>query len=530
MKAMRGVQLAAKGVGDAFTGGRDLNSLLHALYSTTVSVEAYFNQPAFQKVLPQELCTWASSLCGEAKEAHERLRKKIEQMEKDGVRGAAESSFHALSSAAGAITGIAMLDVGRHIADELVSMTAALNDILARATRLVTLHNSILLGQIMEKFGDQLADLPVVQLDSRLTKFETDNVRPRLWVKQVEDGSVVAGEKLIVSWETVGNVPVVNVRLKNCMGVETSRGKTVLRITSEQGELNSSPMETTIPLDFMPGKYTLAVSDPANNIRGMTFVSVLRPVSVAEISEPSSGIGRTLSWRIPTWNRGSVHTIRWKMHRGKASLLVVSIAIAQSSDGPWRVLRGASEMKFKVPDNDKPSDRTDQELRSPAVQQVADMSLGGDFAKESAANRNSVHHSDSEDDKDASVVWGPQTSSGEETEWFLEERASSKSSHGKQLVSSFGNTFSGFLSPWHSDSHAHPPPKQHSKPVAEPTDDFLLSDSHCLDCSFDWFVPIELEPGKYFFRIIPVGASATHRWGEREQHVRCKDSGFVHIS
>ncbi|EKX35491.1 hypothetical protein GUITHDRAFT_155464, partial [Guillardia theta CCMP2712] len=61
-----------------------------------------------------------------------------------------------------------MLDVGRHIADELVSMTAALNDILARATRLVTLHNSILLGQIMEKFGDQLADLPVVQLDSRL--------------------------------------------------------------------------------------------------------------------------------------------------------------------------------------------------------------------------------------------------------------------------------------------------------------------------------------------------------------------------
>ena len=37
-------------------------------------------------------------------------------------------------------------------------------------------------------------------------------------------------------------------------------------------------------------------------------------------------------------------------------------------------------------------------------------------------------------DKDASVVWGPQTSSGEETEWFLEERASSKSSHGKQLV------------------------------------------------------------------------------------------------
>ncbi len=31
-----------------------------------------------------------------------------------------------------------------------------------------------------------------------------------------------------------------------------------------------------VPFDFPPGKYTLAVSDPANNIRGMTFISVLR--------------------------------------------------------------------------------------------------------------------------------------------------------------------------------------------------------------------------------------------------------------
>ncbi len=57
---------------------------------------------------------------------------KVERMEKEGVRGAAESSLHALSSAAGAITGIAILDVGRHIADELVQLTAALNDLLAR--------------------------------------------------------------------------------------------------------------------------------------------------------------------------------------------------------------------------------------------------------------------------------------------------------------------------------------------------------------------------------------------------------------
>lgn len=50
---------------------------------------------------------------------------------------AAESSLHALSSAAGAITGIAILDVGRHIADELIQLTAALNDLLARSSLLL---------------------------------------------------------------------------------------------------------------------------------------------------------------------------------------------------------------------------------------------------------------------------------------------------------------------------------------------------------------------------------------------------------
>jgi hypothetical protein len=105
MKAMRGVQMAAKGVGEAFTGGRDLHQMLHALHSTTVSVEAYFGQPSFARVLPDNLKQWAASLCGEAKESYERLKKRVEQMEKDGVRGAAESSLHALSSAAGAITG-----------------------------------------------------------------------------------------------------------------------------------------------------------------------------------------------------------------------------------------------------------------------------------------------------------------------------------------------------------------------------------------------------------------------------------------
>ena len=71
---VRGVQLAAKGVGEAFTGGRDLHQMLHSLASTTVAVEAYFAQPCFQRVLPEELKGWAKSLCGEAKEAHERLR------------------------------------------------------------------------------------------------------------------------------------------------------------------------------------------------------------------------------------------------------------------------------------------------------------------------------------------------------------------------------------------------------------------------------------------------------------------------
>jgi len=73
-RAMKGVQNMAKGVGDAFTGGRDLHQLLHALHSTTVAVEAYFNQPCFVRVLPKDLCMWAHSLCGEAREAHGRLR------------------------------------------------------------------------------------------------------------------------------------------------------------------------------------------------------------------------------------------------------------------------------------------------------------------------------------------------------------------------------------------------------------------------------------------------------------------------
>ena len=238
MKAIRGVQMAAKGVGEAFTGGRDLHQMLHALRSTTISVEAYFSQPSFERVLPDNLKQWAASLCGEAKEAYKRLKKRVEEMEKDGVRGAAESTFHAVSSAAGAITGIAMLDVGRHIADELLQTTAALNDVLARATRLVTLANCAMLEKLAEDKGLTLPT--AMEVNPLLTKLEIDNIRARIWVHQIEDGSVVAGDKMSVTWDTIGQVPLVNVRLKNSMGVETSRGKTVQRLTVEAGRPTNS--------------------------------------------------------------------------------------------------------------------------------------------------------------------------------------------------------------------------------------------------------------------------------------------------
>ena len=40
-------------------------------------------------------------------------------------------------------------------------------------------------------------------------------------------------------------------------------------------------------------------------------------------------------------------------------------------------------------------------------------------------------------------------------------------------------------------------------------------------CSFDWFVPVEIEPGKYMFRISPVSHlgpdNANHRFSEKDQ-------------
>lgn len=46
-------------------------------------------------------------------------------------------------------------------------------------------------------------------------------------------------------------------------------------LCAHTGEPNKGFVDDVLPLDFVPGKYTVAVSDPSNNIRGMTFVSVV---------------------------------------------------------------------------------------------------------------------------------------------------------------------------------------------------------------------------------------------------------------
>ena len=54
------------------------------------------------------------------------------------------------------------------------------------------------------------------------------------------------------------------------------------------GELNKGSVQDVLPLDFVPGKYTVAVSDPSNNIRGMTFVSVRSPVNCLHMQQQST--------------------------------------------------------------------------------------------------------------------------------------------------------------------------------------------------------------------------------------------------
>ena len=60
------------------------------------------------------------------------------------------------------------------------------------------------------------------------------------------------------------------------------------------GEPNKGFVNDVLPLDFVPGKYTVAVSDPSNNIRGMAFVSVSSPRG--EVLGKSSERRRRRSW------------------------------------------------------------------------------------------------------------------------------------------------------------------------------------------------------------------------------------------
>jgi len=277
---------------------------------------------------------------------------------------------------------------------------------------------------------------------------------------------VVAGDKMVVQWDTIGDVPLVSVRLKNSMGVETSRGKTVQRLTVEAGEPNKGSVEDVLPLDFMPGKYTVAVSDPANNIRGMTFVSVLRPISVAEVIEPATGMGRSLSqWRAPTWNRGTSHKISWRMNRGKANMLTIAVAIAPNVEGPWRVLRGAAELKFKVPD----ADVRDEPRRSSRGEGSHEVTAGVEDPSP-RARRPSDHRSDASDDGKDEVVWGPSVSESGETsdepEWFSDERT--RGPRTRVLSNSVGSTFAGFMSSaWAGSDSGSTQSSQPSKPKVE---------------------------------------------------------------
>jgi len=91
----------------------------------------------------------------------------------------------------------------------------------------------------------------------------------------------------------------VHVNLYQCESISTS----VNELTCAGGPAS------TISDKFAPARA---------RARARARVQVLRPISVAEILEPVSGMGRSLSaWRAPTWNRGTSHKISWRMNRGK---------------------------------------------------------------------------------------------------------------------------------------------------------------------------------------------------------------------
>jgi len=123
----------------------------------------------------------------------------------------------------------------------------------------------------------------------------------------------------------------------------------------------------------------------------------------------------------------------------------------------------------------------------------------------------------------------------------LHNRDNPRIAHGKAMVSSVGSSISGlFAAAWapsretpHTPSSASSasshPSHAGGEQLARDQDDSLVIDSHCLDCSYEWQVPVEIEPGRYLFRICPTGTGNNHRYSSSDQLQRSRESGWLNI-
>lgn len=218
-------------------------------------------------------------------------------------------------------------------------------------------------------------------------------------------------------------------------------------------------------------------------------------------------------------------------------MLTIAISIAPSVEGPWRVLRGAAELKFKVPDAD-----IKEEPRRESRGDGSHENSGVDTTSPRARRPSDTRVYNSDDEKE-DVLWGPsgRGDGPDEPEWFSDDKMKAPRT---KALSSVGNTFANMMSgAWAGSSEVSPPPLNMNRPKGgavsqtsavglgfEVSDEYHLADTHCLDCNFDWFVPVEIEPGKYMFRISPIAINGTHRYSEKEQLLRSRDSAFVTIS
>lgn len=151
------------------------------------------------------------------------------------------------------------------------------------------------------------------------------------------------------------------------------------------------------------------------------------------------------------------------------------------------------------------------------------------------------------EEPDGPVLWGPQGLAGQ-SEWFVEDqgpqnREGSRAAQGKALVNSVGSSFSSmFAGAWGAGGQKD---EGRSMTVSAPGsggkveaslqesikhEEEVLADSHCLDCSYEWQVPIEIEPGRYLLRICPTGTGPTHRYSSNEQLQRSRESGWFNIA